>query len=356
MTDAGFLFTVLQSGVDTLLDYLSAHVLLCLVPAFFISGAFNALIPNTTILKYMGGAAGRKMKAVAYAFAALSGLVIEVCSCTILPLFAGIWKKGAGFGPAITFLFAGPGITLLSTPLEASILGVQFAVVKLILSIVMAVAVGVTMELIFREKPVASGKPLAQPASTAEGSGRKGYQSALFFASLILVMVAGTAPIDLMMKYALVATFAAITAIFAYRFYQRGEIEAWLRETLNFTKTIFPILLLGVFVSGILKPIIPQELIATVAGENTLTANLAAALFGTIAYFPTLVEVPVAKMFLDLGMHQGPLMTYLLVDPVVSLQTLFVVNTIIGPKKTATYAALLFAYGILGGYAYGLFV
>jgi len=330
--------------------------LLCLVPAFFISGAFNALIPNTTIYKYMGESVNRSKKAMAYTFAAMSGLVIEVCSCTILPLFAGIWKKGAGFGPAITFLFAGPGITLLSTPLEASILGIQFAVVKLILSIIMAIAVGVSMELLFKEKISSAVKQgLAAPGSTPQGK-RKSYQPILFFSALILVMVAGTAPIDLNTKYLLVASLSILTAVFAYRFYERDEVKSWLTETLNFTKMIFPILLLGVFISGVLKPMIPQELIASVAGSDTFLANLAAALFGTVAYFPTLVEVPVAKMFLDLGMNQGPLMTYLLVDPVVSLQTLLVVNTIIGPRRTVTYAVLLFAFGILGGYSYGLFV
>ena len=143
---------VLVSGMETLWEYLSAHVLLCLVPAFFISGAFSALIPTRTILKYMGGSMGWKSLAIAYAFAAMSGLVLAVCSCTILPLFAGIWKKGAGFGPAITFLFAGPGITLLSTPLTATVIGPVFAVVKLILSIIISIAIGVSMELIFREK------------------------------------------------------------------------------------------------------------------------------------------------------------------------------------------------------------
>ena len=331
-------------------------MLLCLVPAFFISGAFNALIPNTTIYKYMGENVNRTKKAIAYAFAAMSGLVIEVCSCTILPLFAGIWKKGAGFGPAITFLFAGPGITLLSTPLEASILGIQFAVVKLILSIIMAIAIGVSMELIFRENISPVTKQGLTVASSTPQSKRKGYQPILFFSVLILVMVAGTTPIDLNTKYILVATLSLLTAVFAYKFYELDEIKSWLTETLNFTKMIFPILLLGVFLSGILKPLIPQELIASVAGNNTFIANLVAALFGTVAYFPTLVEVPVAKMFLDLGMHQGPLMTYLLVDPVVSLQTLLVVNTIIGPKRTMVYAVLLFAFGILGGFTYGLFV
>ena len=344
-----------SSGIATLVDYLTAHVLLCLIPAFFLSGAFNALIPNTTILKYMGDSANKTKKGIAYIFAATSGLIIEVCSCTVLPLFAGIWKKGAGFGPAVAFLFAGPGVTLLSTPLTASVFGVKFAVTKLVLSIVMAVAIGLAMEFTFKEtiNEIGSGFKIAETGQTGE---RKTYQSLLFFISLTLVMVAGTTPIDLNQKILLVGFFTIITAFFAYRYYERWEIKEWFDETFTFMKQIFPILLVGVFLSGALIPLIPQELIANIAGENTILANIVAALFGTVAYFPTLVEVPVAKLFLDLGMHIGPLMSYLLVDPGVSLQTLLVINTIIKPKRTVMYAVYMLTFGVFSGYLYGLFL
>lgn len=343
--------TLLTSGIDTLIDYLTAHVLLCLIPAFFLSGAFNALIPTQTIINTMGGAA---RKTLAYIFASTSGLIIEVCSCTILPLFAGIWKKGAGFGPAITFLFAGPGITLLSTPLTASILGTRFAVTKLILSIIMAILIGVAMEYTFPE----TQDPTKRPGfiTTSATGTRTTQQTLLFFAALTLIMIAGTAPLDLTPKLVLVAAFTAITAVLARRYYEEDELKQWMNETYLFMKQIFPTLLIGVFLSGALKPLIPQTLIADLAGQNTLFANIAAALFGTIAYFPTLVEVPVAKMFMDLGMHEGPLMSYLLVDPGVSLQTLLVVNNIIKPRKTIMYAFYMLAIGVLMGYLYGLFM
>jgi len=345
---------MILSGVDTLVDYLTAHVLLCLIPAFFLSGAFNALIPSQTIFRYMGDSGNRAKKGIAYFFAATSGLVIEVCSCTILPLFAGIWKKGAGFGPAVTFLFAGPGITLLSTPLTASVLGIDFAVVKLTLSIVLAIALGIAMELTFRETRNTATKGLS--LGEAEGSRRTTIQSGLFFAALLLIMVAGTTPIDLAPKVLLVGLFSALTAFFAYRYYSSEERSAWMKETLSFMKLIFPVLLLGVFASGVIRPLIPPELVASLTGRNTLLANIIAALFGTVAYFPTLVEVPVANMFLELGMHRGPLMSYLLVDPGVSLQTLLVVNTIIGPRRTFVYAVYMLGIGIAMGYLYGLFL
>lgn len=346
---------MILSGIDTLVDYLTAHVLLCLIPAFFLSGAFNALIPSQTIFRYMGEGGGAIKKGIAYIFASTSGLIIEVCSCTILPLFAGIWKKGAGFGPAITFLFAGPGITLLSTPLTAAVLGTEFAVIKLVLSIIMAIAIGIAMELNFRD--------IANPEERSgfitvetEKRHRKSYESILFFTALTLIMIAGTAPLDLGVKLMLVGLFSILTGVLALKYYDRDEIDAWMHETYNFVKMIFPILLLGVFVSGVIKPLIPPELIANIAGRNTILANTIAALFGTVAYFPTLVEVPVAKMFMELGMHRGPLMSYLLVDPGVSLQTLLVVNTIVGSKKTFMYAVYMLGFGIIAGYLYGIFL
>ncbi|MBD3172421.1 permease [Candidatus Bathyarchaeota archaeon] len=344
---------MLTSGINTLIEYLTAHVLLCLIPAFFLSGAFNALIPSQTILRYMGDGVGTTKKGIAYFFASISGLVLEVCSCTILPLFAGIWKKGAGFGPAITFLFAGPGITLLSTPLTVAVLGSDFAVIKLALSIVMAIAIGIAMEVNFRDSNGSQKRGGLQQVASSTGN-RRTHEPILFFTALTSIMIAGTAPIELTLKAGLVAFFSLLTGFFAMRYYEREEINAWMRETFRFMKLIFPVLLIGVFVSGIIKPLIPPELIANIAGSNTLLANIIAALFGTVAYFPTLIEVPVAEMFMELGMHRGPLMSYLLVDPGVSLQTLLVVNTIVGPRRTFMYAIYMLGFGVIAGYLYGI--
>ncbi len=346
---------MMTSGIDTLVEYLTAHVMLCLVPAFFLSGAFNALIPTSTIFNYMGDSGNNTKKGIAYIFAATSGLIIEVCSCTILPLFAGIWKKGAGFGPAIAFLFAGPGITLLSTPLTASVLGTRFAMIKLALSIVMAIAIGLAMELTFKDTIDPSSRSGFSMADE-EPTERTTLHSVLFFSALTLIMIAGTAPIGLPLKLTLVGLFSVLTAYLGLRYYNRDELGSWMGETYEFVKMIFPVLLLGVFASGVMKPLIPETLIASLTGQNTILANAIAALFGTVAYFPTLVEVPVANMFMELGMHPGPLMSYLLVDPGVSLQTLLVVNTIIKPKKTAAYALYMLGFGVLAGYLYGIFL
>ncbi|TFG12657.1 permease [Candidatus Thorarchaeota archaeon] len=349
---------LLLSGLESLWDYLSAHVLLCLLPAFFISGAFSALIPKSTITKYMGGGTSRMHLAIAYSFAAMSGLILEVCSCTILPLFAGIWKKGAGFGPAITFLFAGPGITLLSTPLTAAVIGPEFAVIKLILSIIIAIAIGISMEAIFREKRKESSDMLTvEDDTTSEGSKeRSRYQSGAFFLSLTMVMVFGTAPVDLLTKIILVAVSTLITAIIAMLYYGRNELKFWMKETRRFIRMLFPILLVGVFISGLIRPLIPAELIVALAGTNSIGGNLFAVLFGTVAYFPTLVEVPIADMFLQLGMHPGPLMAYLIADPAVSIQTLLVVNKIMKPARTLAYGVLLVVMSVVTGLLYGMLV
>ncbi|MBS3795755.1 MAG: permease [Candidatus Thorarchaeota archaeon] len=350
------LYTILFSGFESLLDYLQAHVLLCLVPAFFISGAFSALIPKSTITKYMGSSTSRMHLAVAYIFAATSGLILEVCSCTILPLFAGIWKKGAGFGPAITFLFAGPGITLLSTPLTAAVIGPEFALIKLLISIVVAIAIGMSMELIFEDKRSSSSSDFMIPDETTEEvqKERSTYQSAAFFISLTMVMVFGTAPIDLLSKIILVSAATIITAIIALMFYSRSELGYWMTETRRFIRMLFPILLVGVFISGLIRPLVPAELVVALAGTNSLAGNAFAVLFGTIAYFPTLVEVPIADMFLQLGMHPGPLMAYLVSDPAVSIQTLLVVNKIMKPARTIAYGLLLMAFSIAAGFLYGM--
>ncbi len=347
------LYDLLLNGWTSLLEYLSAHVLLCLIPAFFVSGAFNALIPDKAIFNFMGDNTSKARKAIAYAFAALSGLILEVCSCTILPLFAGVWKKGAGFGPAITFLFAGPGITLLSTPLTASVFGGEFAITKLVLSIIISILIGVIMELIFERKQVK--RKFEQEIIEEEKSNRSTLESGLFFASLILIMIFGTAPMNSLLKIILVITSTFVNFIFAMHYYTNNERRRWLKESIKFMKTIFPILLVGVFISGAVTPLIPESFIAKVAGQNTLFANFMAVLFGTIAYFPTLVEVPIAQSLADLGMHSGPLMAYLIADPAVSIQTLLVVNKIIKPRRTITYTLLLILFSVLAGLIYGMF-
>lgn len=350
-----FIFNLFNAGLLALYDYLSAHVLFCLVPAFFLAGAINALVSKEIIVKTLGKKA-HPFKA--YGLSALFGTLIEVCSCTILPLFAGIWKRGAGLGPAIAFLYAGPAINILAISYTASLIGWNIAIARLVLSILFAVFVGIFMAWVFKKEEkgkkmnLQNGSPLEEKAQFKPNLA---YQSVLFFGSLAGVLVVGTAPIQGNIKYPFVGLSTLATGIFALKFYSKKELVFWLKETWKFFWMIFPLLLVGVFGAGIFKAIIPQKAFQRFAGQNTIWANLAGVLFGVIAYFPALVEVPIAKTFLDLGMNKGPLLSYILADPIVSLQSLFVVAKVLGVKKTVVYAVLITSITTLAGLTFGAF-
>lgn len=342
-----------QSGIAALIDYVSAHILFCLVPAFFLAGAINALVSEEVIVRTLG----RKARPIkAYGLGALFGTLVEVCSCTILPLFAGVWKRGAGLGPAIAFLYAGPAINILAVSYTASLIGWDIAIARLVLSISFAILVGVLMAWTFKDgEKEKIGNPLN--GSTIEEEARfeknPAYQSVLFFGSLAGILIAGTAPIGGNIKYPLVGFLTLATIVFSFMFYSKKELISWMKETWKFFWMIFPLLLVGVFGAGVFKAIIPQEAFQRFAGQNTIWANLAGVLFGVIAYFPALVEVPIAKTFLDLGMNKGPLLSYILADPIVSLQSLLVVSKVLGVKKTLVYAGLITIMTTSAGLIFG---
>jgi uncharacterized membrane protein YraQ (UPF0718 family) len=433
MSIAEWLFLLLQSGWVSLLDYLAAHVLLCLVPAFFIAGALSALIPKETVTRYLGP---RASKWVSYPAAAVGGFVLAVCSCTILPLFAGIWKRGAGLGPAITFLFVGPAVNILAIAYTGAAIGMDIAIARIVLSVVFGIAIGLIMAAAFKDSQVAADNNLfdqraqVKPAVWA------------FFGLLLAVLIVGTLQVDVLTRTwfsvtlpvdiplslqnaledvnlsfqgallilmlvvialtawrglepvleringwtwattALVAATLLIAApamdttgsivvgftgrfigevvlltgiaVVAARGLERHELQGWLWETWKFVKQIFPLLVVGVFGAGVIKAIIPEQWIQTLAGRNTVWANLIGVLFGVFMYFPTLVEVPIARMFLELGMHRGPLLAYLMADPELSLQSILVTGKILGSKKTWTYVSLVTVFSTLAGYIFGL--
>jgi uncharacterized membrane protein YraQ (UPF0718 family) len=433
MSIVEWLLLLLQSGWASLLDYLAAHVLLCLVPAFFIAGALSALIPKETVTRYLGP---RASKWVSYPAAAVGGFVLAVCSCTILPLFAGIWKRGAGLGPAITFLFVGPAVNILAIAYTGAAIGMDIAIARIVLSAVFGIAIGLIMAAVFRDSQVAADNSLfdqkaqVKPAVWA------------FFGLLLAVLIVGTLRVDMLTRIwfsvtlpvdvpaglqnalegvhlsfqgallivmlvvialsawrglepvlertnswtwattVLVAATLLIAAptldttgsivvgltgrfigevvllvgiaVVAARGLERHELQGWLWETWKFVKQIFPLLVVGVFGAGVIKAVIPEQWIQTLAGSNTLWANLMGVLFGVFMYFPTLVEVPIARMFLDLGMHRGPLLAYLMADPELSLQSILVTGKILGSKKTWTYVSLVTVFSTLAGYIFGL--
>jgi len=330
-----------------LVDYMSAHILLCLIPAFFIAGGMNVLLGEGAVLRYLSG---KVRKWLSYIIAAVGGFFIEVCSCTILPLFAGIWKKGAGLGIAITFLYAGPAINMVAFILTGARIGWGFAFARLIFSIVFSIAVGLIMAFTFRkEKQEHEGIGFVEDKLALKGGKAK-----VFWTSLIIILFVGTAPIENALKYPLIAVFVVFQLAITIKWLRKDQKSAWWNETVKFFTDIIPLLLVGVFVASFITHLIPEEQFRQLTGENNLLTNFAAVMFGAIAYFPALVEVPIAENFMKLGMNQGPLMAYMLSDPVLSLQGLLIISKILGKKKTAVYAISVVVLTTFAGLFYGM--
>jgi hypothetical protein len=337
-----------SSGLAAVYDYVLAHTLFCLVPAFFIAGAMAALIPKDLLLPYLGK---NSPTHIAYPLSVVSGLLLAVCSCTVLPLFAGIKKGGAGIGPAIAFLYTAPATNIVAILYTGSLIGWDVAVGRIFLSILFAVTIGMLISKLFDEQ-MEEAPVFDAFAKTSEDHNIR--RLLALFGVLIAILLVGTRVSSAFIKYSAVLALIGVTAIIAGKFFVREEIENWMRETWGFTKMITPLLLAGVFVSGMVKVLLPQEFVTTYVGSNSLTALIIPVLFGVLVYFPTLVEVPMAKVFLDLGMGKGPLMAYLLADPVLSLPSILVVSKIMGAKRTVAYVSLIIIFTLCGGYLFGL--
>lgn len=334
-------------GINGLTSYLSAHVITCLVPALFIAGAIAAFVSQAAILKYFGPQAKRP---VSYGVASVSGAALAVCSCTVLPLFAGIYKKGAGLGPAIAFLFSGPAINVLAIVYSARLLGYDIGLARAISAIVFSIVVGLIMAFIYR-KEESHGDARAFALLTADPAGKSIWQQIVFIGTLTGILVFAASKNWLVTGVFLVALIAIL-----WRWFTRGEIAQWLKETLHFTRLIIPWLLLGVFLAGILTVVIPREVVATWVGGNSISANFIASFAGALMYFATLTEVPIVKAFMDLGMGKGPALTLLLAGPALSLPAMFTLSKIMGFKKMLTYVAVVVIMATLTGYIFGLIV
>ncbi len=332
-----------------LVDYLSAHVLLCLIPAFFIAGALNSLLDSHQVLKYLSG---KTKKWLAYLIASLGGFFIQVCSCTILPLFAGIWKKGAGLGIAATFLYAGPAVNIVSLLLTGQRLGWNFGIIRFILSVVFAIVVGLVMELVFKHEAVGETGKLTLIEKTKAFKNSK--QSKIFWIILFTILIIGTAPIGNQFKYISIIFLVIMVFIFSLLWIKKDQRKLWWDETVKFINEIVPTLLIGVFAASVITFLIPEAQFRNLTSNNNLLTNFVAVLFGAIAYFPALVEVPIAENFMKLGMNKGPLMAYLLSDPVLSLQGLLIIRKLIGTKKTLVYALTIIVLTTLAGLIYGV--
>jgi len=340
------LISILQGGLDALLEYLSAHVLTCLVPAFFIAGAIAVFISQAAVLKYFGPQA---KKVLSYSIASVSGTILAVCSCTVLPLFSGIYKRGAGLGPAVAFLYSGPAINILAIVYSARLLGYDLGAARAIGAIGFAAGIGLIMAFIYRkEEPRKNKQAFAVPADSEVKSL---WQQAIFFGTLVGILVFAASQ-----NWIATGILLAVLIAILWRWFTKAEIGQWMKETLHFIRLIVPWLLVGVFAAGIIKVVVPESAVIAYVGGNSLLANFTASFLGALMYFATLTEVPVIRAFMDLGMGNGPVLALLLAGPALSLPNMLVIRSIMGTKKTLTYVALVVVMATISGYVFGLVV
>jgi uncharacterized membrane protein YraQ (UPF0718 family) len=438
----------LDSAFLTLLDYLSLHVLLCLVPAFFIAGAMSCFIPKDLIIRYIGNDADPK---IAYPMATIGGFLLAVCSCTVLPLFIGIWKRGAGLGPAITFLFVAPAVNILALTYTGTLIGLDIAIARALLAIVFAILIGIIMAKIFgnvtknNDSCQNPAEPVLSHDQVTETQPLKFditifsliiilgvlsiflavldtyiiniiydsldpgvpflplvfqyppiFQTAIFlfglivlviltfkieqkeftlFLWLIYILMTGTSQIkyfaeDLeifsflfpssimnMLAKLFITSIVLIGLIYyTWKRFDSDDINVWFQETWIFFKSIFPLIIVGVAIAGFFKFFIPPDIVVHLVGRNTLFSNFIGVLFGVFMYFPTLMEVPIAKIFLELGMARGPLFAYLLADPELSIQSILVTRRFLGDKRNTFYVGLVTIFTTLAGLLFGLYL
>ena len=336
---------ILQGGWNALLEYLSAHVLTCLVPAFFIAGAIAVFISQGAVLRYFGPKA---RKVLSYSVASVSGTILAVCSCTVLPLFGGIYKRGAGIGPAIAFLYSGPAINVLAIVYTARLLGYDLGIARIVGALTFAAGIGLIMSFIYR-KEESLKDATAFDALLSDSEGKSLLQQGIFFATLVGILVFAASQNWIVMGVLLV-----VLAVILWRWFSRSELGQWMRETLHFVRLIVPWLLGGVFVAGIITTFMPESVVATYVGGNSLLANFGASLFGSLMYFATLTEVPIIRAFTDLGMGKGPSLALLLAGPALSLPNMLVIRSIMGTRKTLTYITLVVVFATISGYIFGL--
>jgi hypothetical protein len=388
--------------------YAREHVILCLIPAFFIAGAIGVFVKKESVMKYLGP---RANKALAYGTASVSGTILAVCSCTVLPLFSGIWRMGAGLGPATAFLYSGPAINALAIILTARVLGMKIGIARALGAILFSVLIGLLMHLIFRKEE--SAKADARMAMPEPEATRPLWQNGLFFFSLVAILVfanwgkpgegggffaavysvkwlitglaalglalilvfwfslprwkvvaAAIPPLALAFIFPgqpLLAFGVAVIGVSLLLSFDSGEGGEWFTSSWDFAKQIFPLLIGGVLVAGVLlgrpghEGLIPSSWISAAVGGNSLPANFFAAISGAFMYFATLTEVPILQGLIGSGMGQGPALALLLAGPALSLPSMLVLYRVMGLKKVVVFVSLVVVLSTFAGYIYGMF-
>ncbi|MEW5899250.1 MAG: permease [Bacillota bacterium] len=347
-------------------DYAQKHVLTCLVPALFIAGAIAVFVSQASVLKFFGAGAN---KVLSYGVASVSGSVLAVCSCTVLPLFAGIYTRGAGIGPATAFLYSGPAINVLAIILTARVLGLPLGIARAAGAVVFSIVIGLLMHLIFRKED-REREEAALHLPPPEEDRRALWQYALYFATMVLILIfaawgrpeqpVGFFSAVYVVHWYLAVFFLVVLAVLLKLWFNKEEMVTWVESTWGFARQIFPLLLGGVLAAGFLmgRPgldagIIPARYIAALVGGNSLEANLLASVAGAFMYFATLTEVPILQGLLGSGMGQGPALALLLAGPALSLPSMIVIRNIMGTKKALVYISLVIVMSALTGMLFG---
>lgn len=346
---------LMMEGLKTLYEYVAQHTLFCLVPAFFIAGAITAFLNAAAVMKYFGP---RTNKVLAYSVASVSGAILAVCSCTVLPLFTGIREKGAGLGPAIAFLYSSPAINILAMTYSIHLLGYDLGVARIIGAVGFAFIIGLIMAAIFHREEhrrVIEAEAAGVFAYDDGSRVRPGYQNLAYFGVLIAILVYGTAKMPNIYKYAGEILLVSLLIYLVKRWFTREEIKTWFSETWRMVKMILPVLLLGVFLVGVVKELIPPEVISRYVGGNTIGGNAIASVSGALMYFATLTEVPIVRGLLDLGMGKGPALALMLAGPALSLPSMIVLIRVMGPRKALTYITLVCLFAMGTGFVFGIF-
>ncbi|MCG6878634.1 MAG: permease [Deltaproteobacteria bacterium] len=361
-----------RSGLEAFMmlqEYAREHVLTCLIPAFFIAGGIAVFVSQASVLKYFGATA---KKILSYSVASVSGTVLAVCSCTVLPLFAGIYTRGAGIGPATAFLYSGPAINVLAIVLTARILGWQLGLARAIGAILFAVITGLLMAFIFRKDDAERAKgELFLPED--DGTGRTLAQDGLFMLTMVLILIfaafakpapesTGLWPAIFAAKWYITAGLLVILGFMLKAWFIKEERVTWVQSTWGFMKQIFPLLGAGVLVAGFMlgRPghaaLIPDQYIEGLVGGNSLWANLFASASGALMYFATLTEVPILQGLIGAGMGKGPALSLLLAGPALSLPNMLVIGGVMGAKKTAVFCTIIVILSTIAGMIYGMIV
>jgi uncharacterized membrane protein YraQ (UPF0718 family) len=393
--------------------YVRNHTLACVVPAMFIAGAITTFLSQQAVLRHLGPQAN---KVTAYGVASVSGTILAVCSCSVLPMFAGIYKLGAGLGPAAAFLYSGPAINVLAIFLTARVLGFPIGVGRAVGAVAFSILIGLLMALIFRreEQHRINAQPQMPPDDAPH---RPLWKNSVFLGCMVAFLVFSDwfNPGNVVVKTNDGSQFAAVTlqemkdevmfqlqqdwkgqpsgekvtlpkkeiaqieeaknwvmsvyharwylagamglAVLwmAWRWLTRDEINTWMANTWDFAKMIVPLLFGGVFVTGFIGALLPDKVVAGLVGDNSLRSNLVASVIGVFWYFATLTEIPICEALRKLGMHSGPLMALLLAGPALSLPSMLVLRSLMGLKKTVVFTLLVIAMGTMSGMAYGTF-